>query len=207
MADLNINVDYEYAPGEAGKTSYVTISDAKLTAMGYTPEAGKEKQALCVYNLNVGEGGASGGGSISDGLDSGILASVLDLTNTNPLTVAMVDANGDQVTSFGSTTTTPFTVTTNLNAVVADTEGASVDLTSYKNVTVHFKAVGTIDATVEIQHSLTGAADEWVTLDSNALTSAGMSEVGYPNVAYKYLRTVVTNYTSGTFTSTIYAGN
>lgn len=42
-----------------------------------------------------------GGGPIQDGVDPLILATVLDLVDSNPLTVAIVDANGDQITSFG----------------------------------------------------------------------------------------------------------
>lgn len=38
---------------------------------------------------------------LTDGTDT---ADVLDLTNSNPLTVAIVDANGDQITSFGGGT-------------------------------------------------------------------------------------------------------
>lgn len=43
-------------------------------------------------------------GAILDGASAAIKATVLDLTNANPLTVAITDANGDQVTSFGGGT-------------------------------------------------------------------------------------------------------
>lgn len=45
-----------------------------------------------------------GDGAILDGADSAIKATVKDLTNSNPLTTALVDANGDQITSFGGGT-------------------------------------------------------------------------------------------------------
>ncbi len=40
-------------------------------------------------------------GAILDGANSAIKATVKDLSNSNPLTTALVDANGDQITSFG----------------------------------------------------------------------------------------------------------
>lgn len=43
-------------------------------------------------------------GAVLDGVDPAIKATVKDLTNSNPLTVAMVDSNGDQVSSFGGGT-------------------------------------------------------------------------------------------------------
>lgn len=49
-------------------------------------------------------GGGGGDGAILDGADSGIAATVLDLTNSNPLTVAVTDASGDQISSFGGGT-------------------------------------------------------------------------------------------------------
>ena len=43
-------------------------------------------------------------GPIADGVDSNIKATVKDLTNSNPLTVAIMDGSGDQITSFGGGT-------------------------------------------------------------------------------------------------------
>lgn len=43
-------------------------------------------------------------GAIVDGANNTIKATVLDLTNSNPVTVGIVDANGDQITSFGGGT-------------------------------------------------------------------------------------------------------
>lgn len=54
-------------------------------------------------NVTVVGGGASDG-AIVDGDSSSIKATVLDLTSANPLTVAITDANGDQITSFGGGT-------------------------------------------------------------------------------------------------------
>lgn len=43
-------------------------------------------------------------GAIQDGVDTNIKATVKDLSNANPLTVAIVDSSGDQITSFGGGT-------------------------------------------------------------------------------------------------------
>lgn len=43
-------------------------------------------------------------GAIVDGVNNTIKATVLDLTNSNPVTVGIVDSNGDQITSFGGGT-------------------------------------------------------------------------------------------------------
>lgn len=48
-----------------------------------------------------GGGSSGGGGPIQDGVDPTIEATVLDLAASNPLTVAVVDAAGTQITSFG----------------------------------------------------------------------------------------------------------
>jgi len=50
-----------------------------------------------------GGGGTSGGGdgAIVDGVSASIKGTVLDLANANPLTAAIVDTNGDQITAFG----------------------------------------------------------------------------------------------------------
>lgn len=54
-------------------------------------------------NVNVAAGGA-GDGAILDGANSAIKATVLDLTSSNPLTTAIVDATGAQISSFGGGT-------------------------------------------------------------------------------------------------------
>mgnify|MGYP000943516601 CR=1 FL=1 len=54
-------------------------------------------------DVNIASGGA-GDGAILDGASSSIKATVKDLTNANPLTVAIVDTSGDQIASFGGGT-------------------------------------------------------------------------------------------------------
>lgn len=47
---------------------------------------------------------SASGGAIADGVTASLKATVLDLTSANPLTVAVTDGNGDQITSFGGGT-------------------------------------------------------------------------------------------------------
>src|SRR5829696_8061832 len=47
---------------------------------------------------------AGSDGAIVDGVSSSIKATVKDLSNSNPVTVAFVDGSGDQITSFGGGT-------------------------------------------------------------------------------------------------------
>lgn len=56
-----------------------------------------------VQQVEIMGGGASDG-AIVDGVSSSLKATVKDLTNSNPLTTAIVDGNGDQITSFGGGT-------------------------------------------------------------------------------------------------------
>lgn len=64
---------------------------------------GKATQVQLDSNGNLPITSTSGGGdgAIVDGVSSSIKATVKDLTNSNPLTVAITDANGDQITTFG----------------------------------------------------------------------------------------------------------
>jgi hypothetical protein len=198
----------------------------------------------------VSFGGGNSG--IADGVDDGIVATVADLTNSNPLATMIVDTNGDQIVSFGSSaiavagTPTPvadgadvnpwydtygrpvlfganlslnaldvnlindsrisrMTPVTNLNAVVANTTGSAVDVSSYNKFTIHIFASSVTDgATVSIEHSLDGT--NWVEVGTEVVSVDGNVEYTF-NEAYRYLRTSVSSYTDGTYTTLIYAGN
>lgn len=69
------------------------------------PATGKATQVLLDSDGKLPISGSisviSSGSAIQDGADSSIEATVLDKTNANPLATAIVDANGDQITSFG----------------------------------------------------------------------------------------------------------
>lgn len=54
-------------------------------------------------NPGVGGGSSTGTTVITDGVDTAIKATVLDLTNSNPLTVAITNASGTQITTFAGT--------------------------------------------------------------------------------------------------------
>lgn len=51
----------------------------------------------------TGGSGGSGNGAILDGVDTGIKASVLDYTNSNPLAVRLTDTNGDYIAAGAGT--------------------------------------------------------------------------------------------------------
>lgn len=55
-------------------------------------------------NLNISASISGADGAIQDGTTPGIEATVLDLTSSNPLTVAITDGSGNQITSFGGGT-------------------------------------------------------------------------------------------------------
>lgn len=76
-------------------TTLIGISSADISAAIPTPVAVDP----VTNRLLVSTTGSNG--TILDGVDTGIAATVKDLTNSNPLTVAIVDSSGDQITSFG----------------------------------------------------------------------------------------------------------
>jgi hypothetical protein len=258
MADPNnIQADVAYRTAVAERGKFFPVDEDYLTSVGY-PASGEGKYAILTYSINSAStsGGSGGGdGTIVDGVDPSIKATVFDLLNANGLATVLIDANGDQITSFGSSAIaeagTPSAVPDgdpvnpwydtfgrqviyganmstnsldvsvinnpiisrlgpiiNLNAVTADTDGVQIDVSAYHNVTIHIKAVGaSVNATVDVEHSMTGAADEWVNIASETLAVSGMTEVAVSQQAYRYMRTKVSAYTSGTITTTLYAGN
>lgn len=52
----------------------------------------------------TGGSGGGGTGTILDGVDSNIIATVFDLTNSNPIATTIVDGSGTAITSFGGGT-------------------------------------------------------------------------------------------------------
>lgn len=83
--------------GSTGSREAHKLTDGTKTA---TITTSGDSNAL---DVNIVAGGA-GNGSILDGADTAIKATVKDLTNANPLTVAIVDTSGDQIASFGGGT-------------------------------------------------------------------------------------------------------
>lgn len=286
--------------GAANYKSWMQITAAQASTIAgvegadNTSDPNAERFAQMVYVINQSAGGSSGG-AIQDGADDTIFATVSELTSSNPLATMIVDANGDQITSFGGSSikilgaddTTEATVsslassnalhtllvdatgaqitsfgssaiaeagtptpvadganvnpwydlygrqiiagynaaqaaldvnlindsltdklgpTTNLNAVVANTTGAQIDVSAYHNITIHVTSSTVTDgATFSIEHSLDGT--NWVTLDSDVILTNTTTEYSYTNVAYKYVRTSIAARTDGTYTSKVFAGN
>ena len=88
--------------GEAEYNRYTTIPSGSVPAGATRPDGG-DHFAQMVHVVNSSSSGSSNG-NISDGVDPSILATVADLPNSNPLASMIVDANGDQITSFGGNT-------------------------------------------------------------------------------------------------------
>lgn len=92
--------------------------------------------------VNLVAGTISGAdGAVLDGANATIKATVLDLTNSNPQATAIVDANGDQISSFGGGTqytedavAAANPVGTALNLVRDDARGGSLTTTDGDNV-------------------------------------------------------------------------
>lgn len=92
--------DAVYTDGSGTVTKGIAI----LGQDGTNPQAIKTdangELQIDVLSITAGDN-LIGRFKLSDGTD---VADILDLTNSNPLTVAIVDSNGDQITSFGGGT-------------------------------------------------------------------------------------------------------
>jgi hypothetical protein len=90
QTDVKVTLDSEAVVLGAG-----TAGIGKLTA-----NSGVDIGDVDVTSISAGDN-VIGRVKLSDGTD---VADILDLTNSNPLTVAIVDTNGDQIASFGGGT-------------------------------------------------------------------------------------------------------
>ncbi len=91
-AQMDVNI--------AASGATVPVSHAALTELSAAINASSQMDVNVAAALPAGTN-LIGNVKISDGTDT---ADVLDLANSNPLTVAIVDAAGDQITSFGGGT-------------------------------------------------------------------------------------------------------
>lgn len=99
------------------------------------------------------------GSAIEDGVSSSIKATVKDLTNSNPLTVAVTDANGDQITSFGGGTQyTEGDTDATITGTAAMVEGA---------------ADGLVPMTQPLTDTQLRASDVKITLDGESVPVTG----------------------------------
>lgn len=86
--------DYEFLQMSAGRLWTSTAVDTAL------PAGTNNIGDVDIASITAGDN-TIGRVKLTDGTD---VADILDLANSNPLTVAIVDANGDQITSFGGGT-------------------------------------------------------------------------------------------------------
>lgn len=104
--------------------------------------------------------GSGGDGAILDGVSSAVKATVKDLANSNPLAVAIVDAAGDQVSSFGGGTQyTEGDADASITGTAAMVEGAANAL---------------IPMTQPLTDTQLRAADVKVTLDGESVPVTGV---------------------------------
>lgn len=197
--------DIIYGGAEAERAKFFPIDRNYLTTLGYPTDA-KDKYAVATYSINDPTSGASG--AILDGVDNAIAATVVDLSGSNPLATMIVDANGDQITTYPVSIVDNTITTTALSGIQANTIGSSIDVADYTTLTFHVLAdVITTGADVLIQSSLDGS--NWVTLnsDTKTYTNTENTEDVYSDIRYKYVRGVVENYVDGTYTVLLYGGN
>lgn len=169
--------------------------------------------------------GGSGDGTsvIVDGVSSSIRATVFDLTNSNPQAMALVDANGDQITSFGGGTqyTDGAAAPANpIGTIPVFNDGGTITAVSAANplpVTATFSPSGTQDtnlievggaafalgqqlAAASLPVVLTAAQITTLTPQTDALTDTELRATPVPvsgTVAFSNTTIAVTN--AGTF--------
>lgn len=94
-----INASSQMDVNIAASSASVAVTNAGITTIAGAV-AGSEMQVDVVGALPTGDNGI-GRVKLTDGTD---VADVLDLASSNPLAVAIVDASGDQISSFGGGT-------------------------------------------------------------------------------------------------------
>lgn len=146
--------------------------------------AGSEMQVDVVGSLPSGSN-TIGNVKLTDGTD---VADILDLANSNPLTVAIVDASGDQITSFGSGTqytedvaaaadpvgTMSMAVRADSLAAVTSTDGDNIALRATNKGEIYVKHVDSIPIT-DNGGSLT--VDGTVTITPSGTQDINLSQV------------------------------
>lgn len=183
----------ELRSGKKGATNPAPVTSTSIDA---------DHQAL---DVNVA-GGTLGNvtisnadGAINDGANNTIKATVLDLTNSNPITTAIVDSSGNQITSFGggtqydqgtaSTTTDTMTMagcvrvdTPAVAAGVIDGDRARCMVDSIGRLWVHVGSIdgGTITSITNPVTVTDGSGAFNVVIDSGAVaaTQSGTWNIG-----------------------------
>jgi hypothetical protein len=100
--DTDGNIQAEIVSATIEQTTGAVHNDLNIAIAG-KDTAGKVQSISTDTDGTVRVNGA-GNGCILDGVDTAIKATVKDLTNSNPVATFLVDANGDQITSFGGGT-------------------------------------------------------------------------------------------------------
>lgn len=213
----NINTKAGYAPAEAERGKFFPLDDTFLSSLGY-PTSGdpRGKYAILTYNVSPTEVSVSTDGIdlgnmiLQDGVTDTTLLSILNLTNSNPMATAIVDANGSQITTFDVNVTDTIMLdrlgpVTALTAIAIG-NGISTDVSGYSNHTLHVTASGaSVGMTIDIESSLNNTI--WAVISSLTLTTSGTTEVAINDSAYKYIRASCSAHTAGTVGVELYSGN
>lgn len=96
---------------------------------------------------------------------------------------------------------------TNLRSITENTVGPSVQVSAYPNINLFIIATGvTTGATISLEVSPDN--ENWATVDSVEVTEAGASTYNkdYSGKKWMYVRTVVSEYTDGSYTTILNAG-
>lgn len=136
--------------------------------------------------LNTTGGGGGGGGTVqlSDGVVTTRLATVANLSNSNPLATMIVDGSGNQITSFGGgtqyaelITTSPATGTLSLGRykssapTLTDGQMYGLQVNSAANLRIAQQAANTTTATLQNAVSATG--------NGSTISTDGMATVTF----------------------------
>lgn len=133
--------------------------------------------------ITSGGGSGGSGGVIVDGVDGTIKATVFDFVDSNPIATALVDANGDQITSFGGDGTIVDGVDPTIKATVFDLGSSNplatrlVDASGNPVDPLSAGEVVFIDSLSESSNSAISAINQTATISSNHDHTSSMFDI------------------------------
>jgi len=210
----NINPNKRYATAIAERGKFWPVDDDYLSSVGYDPASGESnetgKYAVLTYNVNPAEISLSGDVqvgpiTIKDPDNPADQVNINSYTNSNAMTVAVVDGDGSQILDFGQLTEVqgPDDILTSKSAPFS---GDLYDMSDYKRYAVHFTSSGvSTGAVVGLQHSLDGT--NWCPVGQISVVEDGTRELAsFGAIPYINIRAVVYS-GDGTHDATIYVTN
>lgn len=195
-----IDVDVPYAPRVAENSKFITLDQEYLDSIGY-PTSGMGKHAILTYAVNAP---SLSGANLDVTMDTDHLAKeeTLEAVKTALLQLKFT---GDDLKVTDIKTLGPETLH---DGAESDGASSSIDVSVYRNHTIHIIASNVTDgATVTVETSLNGT--DWASIKSpsNEIDENGVTEISISQQVYKYIRTNITNYIDGTYTTLLYSSN